>query len=148
MANRFIRTLEIEDLDVLKAIDEFYAQNFGLEPLISPGSLNFYLRSGHSFASLQDDEVMGFVLAHAVWNGYRPVVQVVRLAVRELVDLKTREVLLEALIKSAYDAAVYDLMVLQPATDALGTEILQKKAYREKPLLVFERLLGSRGQGG
>jgi hypothetical protein len=148
MAGRLIRVLQPEDLPLLEVIDRFYAESCQLEPVVSAGSLNFYARTGHSFVSLQADRMTGFVLAQAIWNGNRPAIQVYRLAVADMADEDSRASLVEALTKSAYDAAVYDLLVLQPASDAAGSQIWQQKGYREKPLRLFERILGSRGQGG
>jgi hypothetical protein len=89
----------------------------------------------------------GFVLAQAVWNGTRPVVYVNRLAVLDLADQESREALLEGVIKSAYDAAVYDLWVQHPQQDTSGLQSLEKKLYKLKEIQIFERILGSRGQG-
>jgi hypothetical protein len=54
--------------------------------------------------------------------------------------------LFDALTKSAYDAAVYDLQLFIPRTDKLSAQIAQVKNYYEAAVAVYERTLGSRGQ--
>ena len=150
MAERIQRTharpLTPDDEAVLAPIDAFYAEKMGLESVLSRGSVSFYSRSGHSFVSMTSAEVTGFILAHAVWNGTRPTVQVSRLAVADLGDDASREALLEALTKSAYDAAVYDLQVQHPQADEAGVKALQTKDYNTANITLYERVLGSRGQ--
>lgn len=140
------RPLTQEDGELLFAIDRAYAQAFGLEPVLTRGSLNFYTRSGHAFVSVKAGEMTGFVLAQSVWNGTRPTVYVNRLAVAALDDEASRLALIEAVTKSAYDAAVYDLQVQLPEEDSYGLGALHIKQYVRKPLATLERLLGSRGQ--
>jgi hypothetical protein len=144
--NTFARPLIQDDEDVLEEIDNVYAQNVGLEPFLSRSSLHFYVRTGHSFVAVRSGEPTGFILAQSVWNGTRPTVYVNRLAVANLEDIDSRLALLEAVTKSAYDAAVYDLQVQQPSADVQGWVALAEKQYTEKPLRIFERILGSRGQ--
>jgi hypothetical protein len=144
--NTFARPLIQDDEDVLEEIDRVYAQNVGLEPFLSRSSLHFYVRTGHSFVAVRSGEPTGFILAQSVWNGTRPTVYVNRLAVANLEDIDSRLALLEAVTKSAYDAAVYDLQVQQPSADVQGWVALAEKQYTEKPLRIFERILGSRGQ--
>jgi hypothetical protein len=144
--NTFARPLIQDDEDVLEEIDNVYAQNVGLEPFLSRSSLHFYVRTGHSFVAVRSGEPTGFILAQSVWNGTRPTVYVNRLAVANLEDVDSRLALLEAVTKSAYDAAVYDLQVQQPSADVQGWVALAEKQYTEKPLRIFERILGSRGQ--
>ena len=143
----FARPLDTEDEAALSPLDAAYAARFGLEPVVSAASLSFYARSGHAFVAVTDGDVRGFVLAHAVWNGARPVVQVSRLAAAED-DNAAREALLDALTKSAYDAAVYDIQVLVPSDDSAVFGALESKRYTSKAVAVWERVLGSRGQGG
>jgi len=138
-----IRPLETEDLQVLTTIDDAYARANKLEPMLTPGCLSFYRRSGHAFVAVEDGKARGFLLAHAVWDGSRPVVRVTRVAVRESADVVTRELLLEALTKSAYDAAAYDIIAESPLTDAGGICALETKGYQAVPVRLFRRVLGS-----
>ena len=135
-----------DDLEVLEPVERAYTESLGLEPALSLSSLTFYARSGHSFVAVTDGQVSGFVLAHAVWNGTRPAVYVNHLAVADVQDGGSREALLEAVTKSAYDAAVYDIRVLHPQRDEAGQAALDTKQYKEAPITVYERILGSRGQ--
>ncbi len=140
----FARPLTQDDEEMLAELDKGYAEKVKLEPILSRGSLHFYIRTGHSFVSVKAGEVTGFVLAQAVWNGTRPTLHVSRLAVADLADTESRLALLEAVTKSAYDAAVYDLQVQHPSADEQGLSALAEKQYVEKPLRIFERVLGSR----
>ena len=142
----FARPLTPEDDELLEPIDVSYAKTLGLEPIVSKASISFYARSGHAFVAITEGEASGFVLAHAVWNGARPVVQVSRLAVMNENDTEAREALLEAVTKSAYDAAVYDIHVYAPALDKGASTALETKDYTSVPITVWQRILGSRGQ--
>ncbi len=152
----FARPLTPDDEDVLAPLDAAYARRFGLEPLVSRASLSFYVRSGHAFVAVRAGREVGFAFAQAVWNGARPTVYLNRLAVADSDedpsdanadegDLDARLALVEAVTKSAYDAAVYDLQALLPAGDALGRRALGEKSYSLKDYVIFERVLGSRG---
>lgn len=143
-----IRSLSQDDVDELRAIDENYARLYGLEPMLSLGSLNFYARTGHAFASLKGNIMTGFVLAQAIWNGFRPVVQMNRLALAEPGDESSASALLEALTKSAYDAAVYDIQLVIPRADAGLAKLAMHKDYHDAALMVLGRTLGSRGKKG
>jgi hypothetical protein len=142
------RPLTPDDQERLEPIDRAHTLLFGLEPVVTRGSVSFYVRSGHAFVSQRAGQVTGFVLAHAVWNGQRPVVQVNRLAVAEAGDHASRLALLEAVTKSGYDAAVYDIQVQLVAHDSAGRLALEAKQYHATPLMIFERVLGSRGRAG
>jgi hypothetical protein len=142
----FARPLTQDDEEVLSELDQGYATTLGLTPFLSRSSLHFYVRTGHSFVSVKAGQLTGFVLAQSVWNGTRPTVYVNRLAVADVADTASRLALLEAVTKSAYDAAVYDLQVLHPSADEQGVSALAEKLYTEKPFRIFERVLGSRGQ--
>ena len=152
----FARPLTPDDEDVLAPLDAAYARRFGLEPLVSRASLSFYVRSGHAFVAVRSQQEVGFAFAQAVWNGARPTVYLNRLAVVDAdnpgssdkdssAGLDARLALVEAVTKSAYDAAVYDLQALLPAGDALGRRALTEKSYGLKDYVIFERTLGSRG---
>lgn len=130
----------------LQAIDEQYAATVGLEPQLSRSSFSFYRRTGHSFIALQADTILGFVLAQSIWNGTRPTVSISHVAVADRADVAARKALLEAVTKSAYDAAVYDLQAIFPQDDTLLTTALTTMMYHEGNKLVYERTLGSRGQ--
>jgi hypothetical protein len=142
----FARPLSQDDEKLLTEIDKSYAESVGLQPFLSRSSLHFYVRTGHSFVAVKAGQPTGFVLAQSVWNGTRPTVYVNRLAVADVADTASRLALLEAVTKSAYDAAVYDLQVLHPLADEQGLAALAEKQYGERPFRVYERVLGSRGQ--
>lgn len=146
--NILIRALSQDDFEELQTIDASYAKAFKVEPMLTLGSLNFYARTGHGFASLQTGKMTGFVLAQSVWNGFRPVLQMNRLAVLNANDKASRSALFDALTKSAYDAAVYDIQLLMPKHDTDALSLAQEKDYTPSDLSVFERTLGSRGQKG
>ena len=67
-------------------------------------------------------------------------------AVTENAPSSGDEALLEAVTKSAYDAAVYDLRVLAPEGDAGAAAALGVKQYTPHPERVYARTLGSRSQ--
>ncbi len=142
----FARALSQDDEDELEPIDQFYAQHFGLEPIMTRSSLNFYTRTGHAFVAVKEGEVTGFAFAQSIWNGTRPTVYLNRLAVADLDDSESRLALIEAVTKSAYDAAVYDLQVHLPKGDKSGIRALSDKGYSEVEVVSFSRILGSRGQ--
>lgn len=142
----FARALSQDDGDDLAAIDQAYAQHFGLEPILTRSSLNFYTRTGHAFVGVKEGEMTGFAAAQSIWNGTRPTVYLNRLAVMNLADTESRLALIEAVTKSAYDAAVYDLQVQLPKGDKFGTHALADKGYSEVEVVTFTRILGSRGQ--
>ena len=142
----FARALSQDDGDDLEAIDHFYAAHFGLEPILTRSSLNFYTRTGHAFVAVKEGEMTGFAVAQSIWNGTRPTVYLNRLAVMNLDDTESRLALIEAVTKSAYDAAVYDLQVQLPKGDKSGTHALADKGYSEIEVVTFMRILGSRGQ--
>lgn len=142
----FARPLSPEDQEALKPLDKTYAAQYGLEPVVTKSSVSFYVRSGHAFVAVRGGEPVGFVLAQAVWNGTRPTVYVNRLSVGDPTDTRAREALLEAVTKSAYDAAVYDLQVQVPEADDGAAQALAAKSYALEPERVYRRVLGSRGQ--
>ena len=139
----FARPLMPEDQEALEVLDAAYAARFGLEPVLSKSSVSFYVRSGHAFVAVRSGASVGFVLAQAVWNGTRPTVYVSRLVTE---DAETAEALLEAVTKSAYDAAVYDLQVQVPEGDEGVSRALMTKLYVRRPEHLYGRVLGSRGQ--
>jgi hypothetical protein len=58
-------------------------------------------------------------------------------------DAAVLHALIEAVVKSAYDAAVYDLTIDLPAGDARARDALDAP-WRERPVRRFERVLGAR----
>ncbi len=142
------RPLTPDDEAALVPIDVAYAARVGVEPVLSRGSVSFYARSDHSFVAVRGGDVTGFAVASAVWNGTRPTVQVSRVAVAEPNDVASLEALLEAVTKSAYDAAVYDVQVQHPQKDDAGHQALHTKHYKPADITLYERRLGSRGGKG
>lgn len=142
----FARPLGPDDLDDLELLDNVYAERHGLERVVTRSSVGFYVRTGHAFVAVRGGVTVGFVFAQAVWNGTRPTVFVDRLGVRDGDDRGAYEALLEAVTKSAYDAAVYDLRVWVPEGDAGAAAALGVKQYRERSEKVYARTLGSRGR--
>lgn len=78
----------------------------------SLAALKFYERTGHSFVA-QADSIKGFALAQSVWQGDRPTVLVRVVAVDPALPAEEavaiRAGLLHAVVKSAYDTAVYEV---------------------------------------
>lgn len=146
----FARPLTAEDQAALEPLDASYAAQYGLGAVVTKSSVSFYVRSGHAFVAVRGGETIGFVFAQAVWNGTRPTVYVNRLAVTEVadtdIDAGAREALLEAVTKSAYDAAVYDLQVQVPEADGGAAGALAAKSYVLTAERLYSRVLGSRGQ--
>ena len=139
------RPLNIEDGPLLSGIDAAAAERSGQEPMLNAGSLSFYARSGHAFVAIRDDEPCGFALAQAVWDGHRPTVRVRPLAIAAVADDDARDALLEAVTKSAYDAAVYDLVAEADESDMRLQSRLEREGWRPDPIRAFRRTLGSRG---
>ena len=140
----FARPLQADDSEPLKLIDETYTKFFSLESKLTKGSLNFYIRTGHAFTAVRKSEIVGFILAQAVWNGNRPIVFINHMAVADIKDLAARLAMLEAVTKSAYDAAVYDIQVQIPTKDIVAIQSLAEKQYDKRDLSIYERILGSR----
>jgi len=109
-------------------------------------ALRFYGRSGHSFVADEGGNLLGFVLAQAVWQGDRATVLATRIAA-ENGEVYTG--LLRALVKSAYDANAYEVALLTEPGErreldrALGETGLQDSGRR-----LFVRVLGGRGLRG
>jgi len=80
-----------------------------------------------------------------VWDGRRPTVRLQALAVTDDGDREARAALLEAVTKSAYDAAVYDLVATIPEGDPEALRLLADEGWRPEPVRAFRRTLGSRG---
>ncbi|MDQ3460727.1 MAG: DUF1999 family protein [Deinococcota bacterium] len=142
------RPLGEDDGEALAPIDQAYALRYELEPALTRSSLAFFLRAGHAFAAYLGGEARGFALAQAVWNGTRPTVYLSRLAAMDSAgDAPTAvlKALVEAVTKSAYDAAVYDLIATVPESDEKAAQVLREAGYGETSLRLYGRVLGSRG---
>lgn len=139
------RPLAPEDGPLLRPIDAAAAERTGQEPMLNAGSLAFYARSGHAFVAMRDGEPCGFALAQAVWDGHRPTVRLRPLAIADAGDDEARDALLEAVTKSAYDAAVYDLLADADESDHRLQSRLTGADWRPEPVRVYRRTLGSRG---
>lgn len=140
-----VRPLESDDLERLGELDRAYGQRHGLDPVLTRGSVAFFVRSGHAFVAADEREPRGFALAQAVWDGTRPTLRVQRLAVAPDGDRAVTEALVEAVTKSAYDAAVYDLVAELPNGDVDADRALRERRWVVVERRLFERRLGSRG---
>ncbi|MBX3139534.1 MAG: DUF1999 family protein [Trueperaceae bacterium] len=154
-----IRPLVAGDLERLAELDGAYSSRHGLERAVNLAALRFFERSGHSFVAEVGDaavvdsaatdstagaELAGFLLAQAVWTGERPTVHAHRLAAHEDATAEARAALAGALVKSAYDAGVYDLVFRTPRTDdALRTALLGE-GYLEDDHVTLTLVLGTR----
>lgn len=134
-----------EHAEALGPIDAAAAERVGREPMLSDGAMGFYARAGHAFVAVRDGEPCGFALAQAVWDGRRATLRLKPLAVADAADDEARAALLEAVTKSAYDAAVYDLVAEAAEADARAQSILEREGWRPEPVRTFRRTLGSRG---
>ncbi len=141
-----VRLLSGDDTEVLLEIDSSYAEAFDLEVTASRGSASYHARTGHSFVALIGQEARGFVLANAVWTGGRPTVRLERVAVRDPDDEAARMALLDAVVKSAYDAGVYDLLADHPSADGLGAKALAANGFTLLPVDSYGLVLGTRGR--
>lgn len=142
-----VRPLDIDDLANVVALDRAYAARHACALVTELAALRHYARGGHAFVAQRGDETCGVVVAHTVWDGARPSVRVVRL-IAEGDAHQVLERLVGAVVKSAYDAAVYDLVVELPASDAAGRAALESNAFGVANVVRFERVLGSRAAGG
>ena len=105
--------LQALDLDVQRAADPEYDTRPERERVgrlhTSPAALKFYERSEHSFVADDEGALCGFVLAQPVWQGDRPVVLIRTVSLAPQVPSGTAAGLFQAVIKSAYDTAVYEV---------------------------------------
>lgn len=143
---QLIRPLEPDDEAALAPLDAAYAARYGLWPAINRASVSFFARGDHAFVACVGGAPVGFVLAQAVWQGERPLLQISRLAAADDAPAGTREALVAAVTKSAYDAAVYHLQALVPSADREAQMALAAQRYAPQALCVLGRTLGSRGQ--
>jgi hypothetical protein len=140
-----VRPLVVDDLEALAPIDRAAAARVSSEPLLTAAGMAFYARTGHAFVAEAEEGPRGFCLAQAIWDGRRPTLRLAALAVADAADGEARAALLEAATKSAYDAAVYDLVAEVPEDDAATGELLRREGWRPEPVRPFRRTLGSRG---
>lgn len=102
----------------------------------SAPALKFYERSEHSFlAEALDGTPQGFVLAQAVWQGDRPTVLVRTVTLAPDATEETAPGLLHAVLKSAYDSAVYEIHytltpALQAAAETEGSNVIGRYAVQ------------------
>ncbi|HRN19119.1 MAG TPA: DUF1999 family protein [Trueperaceae bacterium] len=144
-----VRPLLEADLEPLAVIDTAYAAAHSLPPAVSLATLRFFERSGHSFvAERVDDDGLarptGYLLAQAIWTGDSPTVHALRLAVDDVAAAEARVALVRALVKSAYDAGVYQLLFRTPGTDESLRDALQAEGYLPDDHVTLELVLGSR----
>ena len=139
-----VRPVEVDDLASLAPVDGAYAERHGVDAIVTAASLAFFARTGHAFVAQVGARVAGVALAQAVWDGAKPTVRVARLAGEDA----AREALAEAVVKSAYDAAVTDLVADVPDSDRALAMLLAATGWVARPVRRFERTLGSRGTTG
>ena len=109
----------------------------------TPASLRYYSRTRHSFVAEEGDELHGFLLAQAVWQGDRATVLVTR-ALAD--DAETLEGLLRALVKSAYDANAYEVaLLLDPEQDPVLARAAKALGLTDSQRRLYARVLGTRG---
>lgn len=138
-----VRPLDDDDGEAVAPLEAAYAERHACAPLAGAAALRHYARGGHAFVARSEGAAVGLALAHTVWDGARPVVRLARLsAAGDDHDVLRR--LVGAVVKSAYDAAVYDLVAELPEGDAAGRAALQEHAFASTPVTRFERVLGSR----
>lgn len=139
------RPLDPDDAEALTAIDRSDAARTGRTPVLSRGALAFYERSGHAFTAWRDGTPQGFALAQAVWDGAQATVRLATVALADASDHEVRAALLEAVTKSAYDAAVYALAADVPDTDPEARALFEAAGWRPLAARPYRRTLGSRG---
>jgi len=140
-----IRPIDLDDEAALSALDQAYADQHRLAGMVRPAALSYFARSGHAFVAeeLGDDgrfAPVGFLLAHALWDGWAPSVALVRLVAQ---TAAARHALVEACVKSAYDAAVKHLSVDVPEGDQALLEALAEHEFTTSASIRKERRLGS-----
>lgn len=144
-----VRPPQESDLDVLTTIDAGYSAAHGVPVTMTLGALRFFERSGHSYvAEIVSPEgeaaVAGFLFAQAVWSGDSPTVHATRLAALPAGATSVRSALIKALVKSAYDAGVYDLSFRTPASDSELRQALEIEGYLPDDHVTLQLVLGAR----
>lgn len=109
-----------DDYEALAALDRMHQRRldpgFEAQPereqagrlRTSLAALRFYQRSEHSFVAAEA-ELMGAMLAQSVWMGDKPIILVTATLLHDQAPPQTASGLLHAVVKSAYDAAVYEV---------------------------------------
>jgi len=138
-----VRAVDSTDSALLEALDEDHCARLGVSAGVTVGSASFHARTGHSFIAEDGGEAVGFILASAIWTGGLPTVRVERLAGA---DPGVLTALVDALVKSAYDAGVYDLLAELPENDTAGRHAFEATMFSRSPSVLLTRTLGSRGQ--
>lgn len=152
------RTLTEHDYEALAALDlaAQRAQDPAFDTLpereregrlsTSLPALKFYERSEHSFVADAEGDLRGFVFAQSVWQGDKPLVFVRTLALAPGAApeqaAEAARGLLHAVVKSGYDAAVYEIHL--PVTPELGDAARAEEARMVGQYGVVH--LGSRAQ--
>lgn len=144
------------DLALQRALASSSEQDFDLLPQreregrlsSSLPALQFYQRSGHSFVAhlANDEQLWGGALAQSVWQGDKPMVWlravVVDPQLKSEQQQQTAAQLLKAVVKSAYDSAVYEVHFAK-------LPLLTQAAQQEEALSLGDYAvihLGSRAQ--
>jgi hypothetical protein len=140
------RGFEEADFAALAQFESSFYQDARPTLRAVPAGLRFFSRSGHSFLAQapEDNTVQGFVLAQALWQGDQVTVLITRL----LATPGAYQGLLAAVVKSAYDAGVYEIALHLDTQNQDLTRALQENGFTVGPLVLAVRLLGSRGQIG
>ncbi|WP_295820691.1 DUF1999 domain-containing protein [uncultured Deinococcus sp.] len=146
------RTFGEPDYAALQALDDVIVRHedpaFGTLPdreqagrrSTSLPALKFYERSEHSFVAEDDRGLRGFTFAQHVWQGDRPIVLIRSVSVAPDAPAGTAEGLFQAVIKSAYDSAVYELHF--PVTPVLHAKAREEGTVSPGPYGICH--LGSR----
>ncbi len=140
-----VRPLDTADLENVQGVDAVAARTAQRPPVATRGAISFFARTGHAFVAEDAGGTRGFALAQAVWDGTRPTVRLGTLAVAQSSDAEARAALLEAVTKSGYDAAVYDLTCEIPDGDQDARALLDAAGWSPQPVRLYGRTLGSRG---
>lgn len=111
----------------------------------SPGALRFFARTGHSFVAEQDGTLCGYVLAQAVWQGEQVTVLIIRMMAA---DVPTYTHLLNAVIKSAHDAGVYEVALHVWPDDRVLQAALIGSGFTVGPAVLASKRLGRAGETG
>lgn len=111
----------------------------------SAGALRFFARTGHSFVAEQAGMTCGYALAQAVWQGEQVTVLITRMVGA---DAPIYTHLLNAVIKSAHDAGVYEV-ALHVLPDDQGLQAaLSSSGFTVGPAMLASKRLGKAGRSG
>ena len=135
------RTFNEADFEALRQLDlaAQHAADPGFDALpereragrlsTSHAALKFYERSEHSFVAQGEGRtgLAGAIFAQHVWQGDRPIVLVRTVLLAPDAPRETAAGLLHAVVKSAYDSAVYEVHF--PVLPALEGAARQEEAH-------------------